>query len=112
MGKIQEMKDSKKCDQHKTLRLPHFLVKKVSEHDVPKCKTESDKYRYFLETGVSAFEEFKETITNPEYKKRAESELENMFVDGMIVENLMNMDASKLKGLSMAVDMVRGKRKI
>lgn len=107
------MKDRRKCDQTKTLRLPSFLVEKIEAIDnAPKCKTTSDKYRFFLDTGLQAFEEFQKAFSDPTYKKRATHELESLFVDGLIVENLMNMDASKLKGLSMAADLVRSQRKI
>lgn len=107
------MKDDRKCDKMKALRLPSFLVNSIEEKsNIPKCKTNSDKYRFFLETGVHAFEEFERAFSDPTYKERATNELEAMFKDGLVVENLMTMDASKLKGLSMAVDLVRGKRKV
>jgi hypothetical protein len=107
------MKDNRKCDTPKTIRLPSFLVNRIeSINNVPKCKTSSDKYRYFLETGVQSFEEFQKVLNDPTYIKRATQELENIFMDGMIIENLMNMDESKLKGLSMAADLVRSKRRI
>lgn len=106
------MKDNTKCDTSKTVRLSSFLVNRIENiNNVPRCKTDSDKYRFFLETGVQAFEEFEKAYSDPNYKKQAKHELENLFMDGLIVENLMSMDASKLKGLSMAVDLVRGKRK-
>lgn len=107
------MIDDNKCDKSKTFRLPSFLVKRIEEsNNVPKCKSDSDKYRFFLETGVQAFEEFERAYSDPEYKAKAKNELETMFKDGLVVENLMTMEASKLKGLSMAVDLVRGKRKV
>lgn len=102
-----------KCDILKSLRLPSFLVNKIEEmNNIPKCKTESDKYRFFIDTGLQAYEEFQKTLTDPNYKKQAVKELENIFIDGLIIENLMNMEPSKLKGLSMAADLVRSKRKI
>jgi hypothetical protein len=107
------MKDDRKCDHMKALRLPSFLVNRIEDCDnIPKCKTASDKYRFFLETGLQAFEEFQRVYSDPKYKKKAINDLEEMFVDGLIVENLMGMEASKLKGLGMAVDLVRGKRRV
>jgi hypothetical protein len=107
------MKDNRKCDQMKALRLPSFLVNNIEDsNNVPKCKTASDKYRFFLELGLQSFEEFQRVLSDPKYKRRANNELEEMFKDGMVVENLMSMEASKLKGLGMAVDLVRGKRRV
>jgi len=107
------MKDSRKCDVRTSIRLPSFLVEKIeATNNVPKCKSQSDKYRYFLDIGLQSFEEFQKVLDDPSHQKRATQELENIFKDGLIIEKLMEMDASKLKGLSMAADLVRGKRKI
>lgn len=107
------MKDDRKCDTMKALRLPSFLVNRIEDcNNLPKCKTASDKYRFFLETGVQTYEEFERAYADPKYKKKAISELEEIFKDGLVVEKLMTIDASKLKGLGMAVDLVRNKRKI
>ena len=107
------MRDDRKCDIRKSLRLPSFLVNDIqASSNVQKCKTTSDKYRLFLEIGLQTFDEMKRSVSDPKYKERATSELEAMFKDGFVVENLMRMDASKLRGLGMAVDLVRGKRQV
>ena len=107
------MKDDRKCDERKTLRLPSFLVNDIeASSNIPKCKTNSDKYRFLLEIGLQTFEEMKRSVSDPLYKSRAIKELESIFKDGFVVENLMTMDASKLRGLGMAVDLVRGKRQV
>lgn len=105
--------NERKCDVKKTFRLSSFLVKEIeSKGHVPRCKSESDKYRFFLETGLETFNEFERTIDNPDYQNNAHRELENLFKSEMMVKELMEMDAGKVKGLSMALDLVRNKRRI
>ena len=100
-------------DARKTIRLPSFLVNGISiKNTLPKCRSENDKYVYLLELGLNAVNEFERINSDPEYKNKAKDRLEKMFADGMIIENLMDMEASKFKGLAMAVDLVRGQRRI
>ena len=105
--------NDRKCDVKKTFRLPSFLVNGIeSKEHVPRCKSESDKYRFFLETGLETFNEFEKTIDNPDYQNNAKNTLENLFKSEMMVKELMDMDAGKVKGLSMALELVRSKRNI
>jgi len=107
------MNKNKKCDAKKTMRLPTALVNRIEKkNNIPNCKSSSDKYRFFLESGVEAYDEYQKIISDPDYNERAKNMLENIFANEMVVENLMIMDVSKFKGLSMAIDMVRNKRKI
>lgn len=107
------MKDNRKCDVRTSIRLPSFLVERIeATNNVPKCKSQSDKYRFFLDIGLQSYEEFQRVIDDPTYQKKASQELENIFMDGLIIEKMMHMDASKLNGLSMAADLVRSQRKI
>ena len=104
---------SDKRDAKISVRLPSFLVDDIKKKtNLPKCKSANDKYVFLLETGVNAINEFEKLTTDPEYKQKAHDTLHAMFSDGMVIENLMEMEAHKFKGLAMAVDLVRGQRKI
>jgi hypothetical protein len=104
---------SDKRDARISLRLPSFLLDDIKlKNNLPRCKTANDKYVFLMETGLNAIKEFEKITTDPDYKQKAHDNLHAMFADGLVIENLMDMEAGKFKGLAMAVDLVRGQRKI
>lgn len=108
------MKDQLR-DARKTIRLPSFLLNSITDkNNLPKCKSENDKYVYILELGLNAINEFERINSDPQYKQKAKDNLEKMLADGLMIEGLMDMknnEPSKFKGLTMAVDLVRGRGK-
>lgn len=103
----------KKCDSKISIRISTQLKNKVDKKtNLPNCKSTSDKYRFFIQTGVEAHDEYQKVLTDPEQRERSKNALDVIFQNEMLVENLMEMDISKLKGLAMAIDLVRGKRKV
>lgn len=99
----------------RTIRFPTFLDDQVNEilktHNLPKVDNVSDIYKFFVQLGLHAFDQYKHVKNDPEKARLATEQIEFLLKQDDVVLALQRLPPNQFRGLAMAMKIMESNDK-